>query len=75
MWNVGLLAEIYALPNLKMNLKFDIEDLMENLGVGMKDVKPTSLLKDRDIGNLKEILTSPTKTSRPPNPNKCRATA
>ncbi|XP_059666940.1 uncharacterized protein LOC132312554 isoform X2 [Cornus florida] len=44
---LGLLAEIYALPNLKMNLKFDIEVLFKNLGVDMKEVKPTSLLKDR----------------------------
>ncbi|ONK63797.1 uncharacterized protein A4U43_C07F19040 [Asparagus officinalis] len=44
---LGLLVEIYNLPNLKMNLKFDIEVLFKNLGVDMKDVKPTSLLKDR----------------------------
>ncbi|KAK9148278.1 hypothetical protein Scep_007035 [Stephania cephalantha] len=44
---LGLLAEIYALPNLKMNLKFDIEVLFKHLAVDMKDVKPTSLLKDR----------------------------
>ncbi|KAJ7514921.1 hypothetical protein O6H91_23G065800 [Diphasiastrum complanatum] len=44
---LGLLAEIYALPNLKMNLKFDIEVLFKNLGVDMKDVKPTLLLKGR----------------------------
>ncbi|KAF7147217.1 hypothetical protein RHSIM_Rhsim03G0166300 [Rhododendron simsii] len=44
---LGLLAEIYVLPNLKMNLKFDIEVLFKNLGVDMKVVKPTSLLKDR----------------------------
>ncbi|KAI4356708.1 hypothetical protein L6164_000708 [Bauhinia variegata] len=44
---LGLLAEIYSMPNLKMNLKFDIEVLFKNLGVDMKDVTPTSLLKDR----------------------------
>ncbi|WJX85826.1 hypothetical protein P8452_68221 [Trifolium repens] len=44
---LGLLAEIYSMPNLKMNLKFDIEVLYKNLGVDMKDVTPTSLLKDR----------------------------
>ncbi|KAK9274352.1 hypothetical protein L1049_019166 [Liquidambar formosana] len=44
---LGLLAEIYAMPNLKMNLKFDIEVLFKNLSVDMKDVTPTSLLKDR----------------------------
>lgn len=44
---LGLLAEIYAMPNLKMNLKFDIEVLFKNLGVDLKEVGPTSLLKDR----------------------------
>ncbi|XP_019058124.1 PREDICTED: CCR4-NOT transcription complex subunit 1 isoform X2 [Tarenaya hassleriana] len=44
---LGLLAEIYSMPNLKMNLKFDIEVLFKNLGVDMKEVAPTSLLKDR----------------------------
>ncbi|KAL6965062.1 hypothetical protein U1Q18_036119 [Sarracenia purpurea var. burkii] len=44
---LGLLAEIYAMPNLKMNLKFDIEVLFKNLGVDLKDVTPTSLLRDR----------------------------
>ncbi|KAK1578369.1 hypothetical protein Q3G72_029758 [Acer saccharum] len=44
---LSLLVEIYTLPNLKMNLKFDIEVLFKNLGVDMKNVKPTSLLKDR----------------------------
>ncbi|KAH9287615.1 hypothetical protein KI387_031732 [Taxus chinensis] len=49
-WTMGilsLLAEIYALPNLKMNLRFDIEVLFKNLGVETKDVKPTQLLKGR----------------------------
>ncbi|XP_048132836.1 CCR4-NOT transcription complex subunit 1 isoform X7 [Rhodamnia argentea] len=44
---LGLLAEIYLMPNLKMNLKFDIEVLFKNLGVDLKDMTPTSLLKDR----------------------------
>ncbi|XP_026438629.1 CCR4-NOT transcription complex subunit 1-like [Papaver somniferum] len=64
---LGLLAEIYALPNLKMNLKFDIEVLLKNLGVEMKDVKPTSLLKDRirelegnpDFSNKDVMATKP----------------
>ncbi|KAL1217144.1 hypothetical protein V5N11_021478 [Cardamine amara subsp. amara] len=44
---LGLLAEIYSMPNLKMNLKFDIEVLFKNLNVDLKEVAPTSLLKDR----------------------------
>ncbi|KAI3978963.1 hypothetical protein MKX01_016138 [Papaver californicum] len=43
----GVLADIYALPNLYMNLKFHIKVLFKNLEVDMKDVKTTSLLKDR----------------------------
>ncbi|XP_039063628.1 CCR4-NOT transcription complex subunit 1-like isoform X2 [Hibiscus syriacus] len=49
-WTMGilaLLAEIYSMPNLKMNLKFDIEVLFKNLSVDMKDIAPTCLLKDR----------------------------
>ncbi|XP_051134130.1 uncharacterized protein LOC127253505 [Andrographis paniculata] len=44
---LGLLAEIYAMPNLKMNLKFEIEVLFKNLGVDLKEVAPSSLLKDK----------------------------
>ncbi|XP_017218466.1 uncharacterized protein LOC108195949 isoform X2 [Daucus carota subsp. sativus] len=57
-WTMGILAiltEIYAMPNLKMNLKFDIEVLFKNLSVDMKDVSPSSLLKDR----AKEIEGNP----------------
>ncbi|XP_022944795.1 CCR4-NOT transcription complex subunit 1-like isoform X1 [Cucurbita moschata] len=44
---LGLLAEIYSMPNLKMNLKFDIEVLFKTLSVDVKEITPTSLLKDR----------------------------
>lgn len=49
-WTMGilsLLAEIYSLPDLKMNLKFDIEVLFKNLHLELKDVKPTHLLQGR----------------------------
>ncbi|KAJ1296292.1 hypothetical protein BS78_01G288700 [Paspalum vaginatum] len=57
-WTMGilsLLVEIYNLPNLKMNLKFDIEVLFKNLSVDMKDVKPSSLLKDR----IRQVVGNP----------------
>ncbi|XP_071726639.1 uncharacterized protein [Rutidosis leptorrhynchoides] len=44
---LGLLAELYAMPNLKLNLKFEIEVLFKNLNVDLKVVNPSSLLKDR----------------------------
>ncbi|GJS91328.1 CCR4-NOT complex component [Tanacetum coccineum] len=44
---LGLLAEIHAMKNLKANLKFEIEILFKNLDVDMKEVTPSSLLKNR----------------------------
>ncbi|KAF3780626.1 CCR4-NOT transcription complex subunit 1 [Nymphaea thermarum] len=43
---LGLLAEIYALPNLKMNLKFDIEY------AGSLHLSSSTLGEDEKIGNL-----------------------
>ncbi|KAK4379437.1 hypothetical protein RND71_001299 [Anisodus tanguticus] len=59
---LGLLAEIYAMPNLKMNLKFDIEVLFKNLGVDLKEVVPTSLLKDR----VREVEGNPDFSNKDP---------
>ncbi|KAI5070413.1 hypothetical protein GOP47_0014756 [Adiantum capillus-veneris] len=64
-WTMGilsLLAEIYNLPNLKMNLKFDIEVLFKNLGVDMKDVKVSQLLK----GRTREIEGNPDFSNKDP---------
>ncbi|KAL4585826.1 hypothetical protein LXL04_010452 [Taraxacum kok-saghyz] len=65
---LGLLAEIHAMPNLKINLSFSIEILFKNLDLDIKTVTPTSLLKDRvrkiegnpdfsnkDVGPCKQI--------------------
>ncbi|KAJ0716338.1 putative MIF4G-like domain superfamily, CCR4-NOT transcription complex subunit 1 [Helianthus annuus] len=42
-----LLVEVYSMPNLKANLTFEIEVLFKNLNVDIKEVKPTTLLKDK----------------------------
>ncbi|KAK7277081.1 hypothetical protein RIF29_18231 [Crotalaria pallida] len=78
---LGLLSEIYSMPNLKMNLKFDIEVLFKNLSVDLKDVTPTSLLKDRkreiegnpdfsnkDVGASQSQMISDIKSSLVPPP-------
>jgi CCR4-NOT transcription complex subunit 1 len=44
---VGVLKEIFELPDLKLNLKFEIEVLFNNLSINMKDVTTYGLLKDR----------------------------
>ncbi|GFS30420.1 transcription regulator [Actinidia rufa] len=53
---LGFLAEIYAMPNLKLNLKFDIEVLFKNLGVDLKNVTPTSLLKNQGHGKATHLM-------------------
>ncbi|KAJ8907855.1 hypothetical protein NDN08_007959 [Rhodosorus marinus] len=44
---LGLLRELDLLPDLKMNLKFEIEVLCKNINVDLKDVKSSEVLKTR----------------------------
>ncbi|KAI8970255.1 CCR4-Not complex component, Not1-domain-containing protein [Mycotypha africana] len=42
-----LLVELYEFAELKLNLKFEIEVLCKSLSVELKDITPTTVLKDR----------------------------
>ncbi|KNC97024.1 CCR4-NOT core subunit CDC39 [Spizellomyces punctatus DAOM BR117] len=42
-----LLAELYHFADLKLNLKFEIEVLCKNIKLDVKDIQPTSLLRNR----------------------------
>ncbi|KAI8885796.1 Not1-domain-containing protein [Backusella circina FSU 941] len=42
-----LLVELYDSADLKLNLKFEIEVLCKGLSIELKDIKPTSILKNR----------------------------
>lgn len=44
-----LMAEIYQLPDLKLNLKFEIELLCNNLQLDLNELKPTTLLASRKL--------------------------
>ena len=46
-----LMAEIYQLPDLKLNLKFEIELLCNNLQFDLNELKPTSLLVSRRLSH------------------------
>jgi len=50
-----LLVELYQFAELKLNLKFEIEVLCKNLNIDLKDIQPTSTLRDRPP---KDILTA-----------------
>ncbi|XP_057807321.1 uncharacterized protein LOC131021995 isoform X2 [Salvia miltiorrhiza] len=72
---LGLLAEIYAMPNLKMNLKFEIEVLFKHLSVDLKDVTPTSLLKDRvrEVEGNPDFSNKDVGSSQPPIMNEVKS--
>ncbi|KEI41517.1 uncharacterized protein L969DRAFT_58634 [Mixia osmundae IAM 14324] len=49
-WLMGilrLLVELYQFADLKLNLKFEIEVLCKALGVDLKELSPTTTLRDR----------------------------
>uniref|UniRef100_A0A8V5GXN0 CCR4-NOT transcription complex subunit 1 n=1 Tax=Melopsittacus undulatus TaxID=13146 RepID=A0A8V5GXN0_MELUD len=59
---MNVLAELHQEHDLKLNLKFEIEVLCKNLALDISELKPGSLLKDKDrLKNLDEQLSAPKK--------------
>ncbi|XP_053558399.1 CCR4-NOT transcription complex subunit 1 [Bombina bombina] len=59
---MNVLAELHQEHDLKLNLKFEIEVLCKNLALDINDLKPGSLLKDKDrLKSLDEQLSAPKK--------------
>jgi CCR4-NOT transcription complex subunit 1 len=46
---LSLFAELHPLNDLKLNIKFEIEVLCKNLNKDIKDIKPTSVFKNRPV--------------------------
>ncbi|KAJ1388195.1 CCR4-NOT transcription complex subunit 1, CAF1-binding domain [Sesbania bispinosa] len=63
---LGLLAEIYSMPNLKMNLKFDIEVLFKNLAQIISDLK-SGLVPPVNQVELPLEVTNPSNTGAHPH--------
>lgn len=66
-WTMALmnvLAELHQEPDLKLNLKFEIEVLCKNLNLSITDLKPAIYLKDPEKVRLIEFQLSQ------PKPNK-----
>ncbi|CDU22470.1 related to CDC39-transcriptional regulator protein [Sporisorium scitamineum] len=47
-----LMVELYQFAELKLNLKFEIEVLFKGLNVELKDVSPTTILRNRPSAEL-----------------------
>ncbi|TRY54534.1 hypothetical protein DNTS_033400 [Danionella cerebrum] len=69
-WTMGImnvLAELHQEHDLKLNLKFEIEVLCKNLSLDISELKPGSLLRDKEkLKNLEEQLSAPKKETKPP---------
>lgn len=53
--------------SLQLNLKFEIEVLCKNLSLDINDLKPGTLLKDKDkLKSLEEQLSAPKKEAKAP---------
>ncbi|XP_014349155.1 CCR4-NOT transcription complex subunit 1 isoform X3 [Latimeria chalumnae] len=64
---MNVLAELHQEHDLKLNLKFEIEVLCKNLALDITELKPGSLLKDKEkLKNLEEQLSAPKKETKPP---------
>lgn len=64
-WTMALmnvLAELHQEPDLKLNLKFEIEVLCKNLGLDINDLKPAIYLKDPEkVRTIEFQLSQPKK--------------
>ncbi|XP_049786692.1 CCR4-NOT transcription complex subunit 1 isoform X4 [Schistocerca cancellata] len=64
-WTMGImnvLAELHQEPDLKLNLKFEIEVLCKNLNIDVSELKPSLYLKDQEkLRNLEYQLSHPSK--------------
>ncbi|XP_055951329.1 CCR4-NOT transcription complex subunit 1-like isoform X2 [Argiope bruennichi] len=50
-WTMGImkvLCELHKEPDLKLNLKFEIEVLCKTLNIDINEIKPSGILKDQD---------------------------
>ncbi|XP_063987616.1 CCR4-NOT transcription complex subunit 1 [Diachasmimorpha longicaudata] len=61
---MNVLAELHQEPDLKLNLKFEIEVLCKNLSIDVAELKPAVYLKDPEkLRNLEYQLSQPNKKS------------
>ena len=65
MGTIRLLVELYKYSDLKLNLKFEIEVLCKSLSLEIKDIKPSSILKDRNRLSRQVQPSNPSYNSNP----------
>uniref|UniRef100_UPI00358E5F7C CCR4-NOT transcription complex subunit 1-like isoform X3 n=1 Tax=Myxine glutinosa TaxID=7769 RepID=UPI00358E5F7C len=62
---MNVLAELHQESDLKLNLKFEIEVLCKTLNIDINELKPSSVLKDKDrLKILDEQLSAPKKEAK-----------
>lgn len=63
-----LFAEIYQIPELKLNLKFEIELLCNHMGLDLNEIKPTEALKDKLRPDSQDFTAPPPAAALAPAP-------
>lgn len=62
---MNVLAELHQEPELKLNLKFEIEVLCKNLSIDVSDLKPAIYLKDPErLASIEYQLSQPRTTQK-----------
>lgn len=62
---MNVLAELHQEPDLKLNLKFEIEVLCKNLSIDVADLKPAIYLKDPErLAQIEYQLSQPRQTQK-----------
>jgi len=74
-WTMGILnvlAELHQEPDMKLNLKFEIEVLCKALSIEIRDLKPPGLLKDTNAFRIDvyQLSLSTTESSSKPIPQR-----
>lgn len=65
---MNVLAELHQEPDLKLNLKFEIEVLCKNLSIDVSELKPAIYLKDSErLRNLEYQMSHPNKKTEQSN--------
>lgn len=63
---MSVLVELHQVPDLKLNLKFEVEVLCNTLSIEMKEIKASELLKDPEkLKHIPHQLSSPEKDKQP----------
>lgn len=58
-WTLGILkvlSELYQFPDLKLNLRFEIEVLCNNMKIKIEDIEPSIIIRSHQVGDIQSNI-------------------